>query len=522
MQQETRHLGTFAVVGHVDHGKTSLVHRLTGVNTDRLPEEQQRARSIELGYADLDLPSGGKVSVIDVPGHERLVRTMIAGSAGLSGFILAVAANRGVQAQTEEHVAILGGLGIDCGLVVITKCDLVDADQVAIVSEACAGLVPGLPQIKVSLSDPSAPSSLRNGVDRLVRTNRQGPRGSSGPARLHVDRAFSLRGIGTVITGTLQQGSIRVGDELVIVPGGKKTRARSLQVHSQSVSIGRPGQRLAINLAGLARDAISPGDVVSSRAANLSASYRLDIAAVASSGRFDLSGRVTVHHGTRAASARSISLNDEHTLAQLRLDNPLIAEVNDRLIIRSVSVPRTVEGGVVLDSAPPRHGLGTDTDRLFAIRDRRLDWPPSQPGPASEETKQPSPQQAINPDPMSEEICRTVLADTSTPIAAAATARLLDLELARVTTALEALVNNGYLVEIAPALYFRRDDFERVQASVIEMARAAGDVHLGEVRTTLGISRRYAAALLATLDRRGVTRREGDHRILRRPYRAVV
>src|SRR5213080_2428759 len=219
---------TVGTAGHIDHGKTTLVEALTGKNTDRLPEEQERGISIDLGYAPLELPDGTRLSVVDVPGHERFVRTMVAGATGVDLFLLVIDANEGARPQTHEHLAILRLLGVERGVVALTKADLVDDETLALAPVAAAG----------------------------------GRAGSDAPTRLYVDRSFTLRGIGTVATGTLWSGTIGDGDELRVEPRGRSVRVRSVQVHDRPVDRANAGQRVAIALPGVERSDVGRGDAL--------------------------------------------------------------------------------------------------------------------------------------------------------------------------------------------------------------------------------------------------------------------
>ena len=237
---------TVGTAGHIDHGKTWLVRALTGKDTDRLPEEQRRGISIDLGYAPLELGDGRRLSVVDVPGHERFVRTMVAGATGIDLFLLVVDAGEGARPQTHEHLAILRLLGIEHGVVAVTKADAADAETLELVCEEARELVPGAEVVAVSAKTGVGLDELRaalgraaDGIER-VRADR--------PTRLFVDRSFSLRGIGTVVTGTLWSGSIGEGDELLVAPADRRVRVRSVQVHDRPVERAEAGQRVAVGL----------------------------------------------------------------------------------------------------------------------------------------------------------------------------------------------------------------------------------------------------------------------------------
>src|SRR5947209_6376115 len=238
---------TVATAGHIDHGKTTLVEALTGKNTDRLPEERARGISIDLGYAPLGLPDGTQLSVVDVPGHERFVRTMVAGATGIDLFLLVIDANEGARPQTHEHLAILRLLGIERGVVALTKSDAVDAETLELARSEAEELVPGAPVVSVSARTGEGLDDLRAALAALPveRT------GADAATRLYVDRVFTLRGIGTVATGTLWSGSVGEGDELEL--NGRSVRVRSVQVHARPVERAQAGQRVAVALPGVER-----------------------------------------------------------------------------------------------------------------------------------------------------------------------------------------------------------------------------------------------------------------------------
>src|SRR5215210_7352715 len=382
---------TLGTAGHIDHGKTALVRALTGVDTDRLPEEQARGISIELGYAPLDLPSGRRLSVVDVPGHERFVRTMVAGATGIDLYLMVVAADDGVMPQTREHAAVLRALRVTPGVVAITKADL--ADPARATAEA-AELLPGAEAIAVAAHEGRGLDELRAALDRAAAA--VGEPARSGPLRLHVDRSFTIRGAGTVVTGTLWSGTAARGDEVRILPAGIDARVRAVEVHDEPRERAEAGQRVALNLAGVARDEVARGDVIVPRAYGASAavapSYRLDVALewATPTARPDGGARVAVHHGTRETAARLTELGGRYF--QLRLEQPLVPAAGDRLVIRSLAPPDTLGGGVVLDPQPPRHGPSRDLLARLARLERGEAEPPPEPAAAA-----PRPKPALAP-----------------------------------------------------------------------------------------------------------------------------
>jgi selenocysteine-specific elongation factor len=343
---------TVGTAGHIDHGKTWLVRALTGKDTDRLPEEQERGISIALGYAPLELGDGTRLSLIDVPGHERFVRTMVAGATGIDLFLLVIDAGEGARQQTREHLAILRLLGIEHGVVAVTKADAVDAETLELALEEARELLPGAEVVAVSARTGAGLDELRAALARAAADVPARPR--EAPTRLYVDRAFTVAGAGTVVTGTLWSGSIAPGDELRIEPSGLRTRARSVQVHDLPVTRAEAGQRVALNLPGVARSQLQRGDAVVAPG-SYPVSWRLDVALEELE---PVPAAVTVHVGTSDVAARVVR---EGRYAQLRLREPVVAARGDRVVLRTDT---TVGGGVVLDPAPPRRLEPARLERL--------------------------------------------------------------------------------------------------------------------------------------------------------------
>jgi len=333
---------TVGTAGHIDHGKTWLVRALTGKDTDRLPEERERGISIALGYAPLALPDGTQLSLVDVPGHERFVRTMVAGATGIDLFLLVIDAGEGARPQTHEHLAILRLLGIEHGVVAVTKADAVDAETLELALAEARELVPNAEVVAVSAKTGSGLDELREALARVAASVPS--RSSEAQARLYVDRAFTIPGAGTVVTGTLRSGSIATGDELRVEPSGLRTRARSVQVHDVQVERAEAGQRVAVNLPGISRSQLQRGDVLVEPGA-YPVSWRLDVALEELE---PIPAAVTVHIGTSDVPARVVR---EGRYAQLRLREPVVAARGDRVVLRTET---TVGGGVVLDPSPPR------------------------------------------------------------------------------------------------------------------------------------------------------------------------
>ena len=354
--------------GHIDHGKTTLVRALTGVDTDRLPEEKQRGISIELGYAFLDTPDGQRIGFIDVPGHERLVHTMVAGASGIDFALLLVAADDGPMPQTLEHLAVLSLLGITRGAVAITKTDRATPERLRAVQAEVAALLrgsglAGAPIVAVSAHSGAGIDALRALLFEAARAGQScaGGRFDSEAFRLAIDRAFSLQGTGTVVTGTIHAGSVRVGDELAIVPGRLHARVRSLHAQNRAVEQAHAGQRCAVALAGLARDAVARGQWLCAPGVAL-ASERIDLRLTLWPGeaRPLRSGtRVQAHLGAAHVNA-TVALLDADALApgasaraQLVLHAPVGAWHGERVLLRDAAASRTLAGGRVLDPLAP-------------------------------------------------------------------------------------------------------------------------------------------------------------------------
>ena len=355
-------LGT---AGHIDHGKTSLVKALTGIDTDRLKEEKARGITIELGFAHLELPDGIRLGIVDVPGHEKFVRAMVAGVGGMDLVMLTVAADEGIMPQTREHLDILRLLGVKSGLVALTKRDLVEREWLELVTEEVRDFVTGsflegAPIVPVSSRSGEGLDDLRAELSRLA--DRADEKRRDGSFRLPVDRVFTVAGFGTVVTGTLLSGEIRVGDELELLPSGREGRVRGIQGHGVKSEQGQAGQRLAVNLQGIDLDQVHRGDVVVPRGvfrATRAVDVRLDY--LASAPR-ELKHRATLrlHSATYEVPAQVILLDrdalqpGDSAYVQLRLKEPALLLSGDSYILRMSAPATTVAGGHVLDPFPPR------------------------------------------------------------------------------------------------------------------------------------------------------------------------
>ena len=561
---------TIGTAGHIDHGKTWLVRALTGKDTDRLPEEQQRGISIELGYAPVELPDGTQLSLVDVPGHERFVRTMVAGATGIDLFLLVIDAGEGARPQTHEHLAILRLLGIDRGAVAVTKADAADAETLELALEEARELVPDTEVIPVSAKTGEGLDELRAALERATRALEH--KRAGGATRLYIDRAFTLTGIGTVVTGTLWSGSIAPGDPLRVEPAGLETRARSVQVHDEPVLRAEAGQRVAVNLPGIHRSRLRRGDALV-EAGHYPVSWRLDVSLEELA---PVPAAVTVHVGTSDVPARVVRSG---RYAQLRLRAPVVAARGDRIVLRTET---TVGGGTVLDPAPPRrleperlalleHGDPESIVRAAvrgpftgaALQARALltpselaaglaafqhagDWyfapewleelraavrerlaerartSPLDPGIPVAELLPPEPwAPAIVPLLHVERRGAKAYAPGAVPELrdrAAAAARLeqelASSDLVRVEDRQLAayLEGEGTLKRVGNRLAVSTELYERGRETLGTLA----PITLAAFRDALGVSRRTAQLLLERFDADGVTRRVGDERVLRR------
>ena len=352
--------------GHIDHGKSALVKALTQIDPDRLEEEKRRGMTIDLGFAYMTLPSGRRVGFIDVPGHQRFLKNMLAGVHGMDAVLLVIAADEGPRPQTREHLAIIDLLGIEHGVVVLTKTDLVDDAWLALVREEVAGLLAGTtlqraPIVAVSSVTGEGLTELQAALDGELANTAARP--DVGRPRLPVDRSFAMSGFGTVVTGTLVGGALRQGVEVSVLPAGRRVRIRGLQQHNQPVEEARPGSRTAVNLSGVDHSEVQRGDVLA-LPGTLPPSRRLDARLLVLPGAAQPlrhRQRLLMYHETSEVMVE-ISLLEGDELApgetgwaQLFAAEPLVALDGDRFILRVPSPAATVAGGVIVDHAPRRH-----------------------------------------------------------------------------------------------------------------------------------------------------------------------
>ncbi len=569
--------------GHIDHGKTWLVRALTGKDTDRLPEERERGISIDLGYAPLELASGRLLSVVDVPGHERFVRNMVAGATGIDLFLLVIDAAEGARPQTHEHLAILRLLGIERGVVAVTKVDAVDGEVLELAIEEARDLVPGVAVLPVSAKTGAGLDDLRSAIDKAAE-NGDGPRRDL-PTRLFVDRVFTLKGIGTVATGTLWSGAIAEGEELRAEPAGTMVRIRSVQVHDRPVSRAEAGQRVAVSLPGIDRSALRRGDALVETGA-YPVGYRLDVTLEPIQPIAD-GARLLVHHGTSEIPARVRRVGNHY--AQLRLATPVVAARGDRVVLRAGT---TLGGGVVVDPSPPR---AASTERLDLLVDgdpasivcatvhepvtraqllargllgpRELDeglrrvqragdwyfgdaWLREQRGRITAHLQRRVEEAPLDPSvPVAQLFpgkawaadvlpelgierrgAKAYLPGTGPSRATRGTeVERLEGELAEAgfdpirpaeIDVARYLEETGRLVRVGEGLAIGAEAYEQARTAVIAECERAGSIRLARLRDLLGTSRRSAQLLLERLDADSVTRRIGDERVLRRAARS--
>ena len=371
--------------GHIDHGKTTLVKRLTDVDCDRLAEEKKRGMTIELGFAPFTLPSGQTISIVDVPGHEKFIRQMVAGAAGVDAVMLVIAADDGVMPQTREHLAILSLLGIKNGLTVINKIDLVDEEMLEMAVDDAKSLLADTfladkPVIPVSAYTGAGIEELKKALQRMTET--ADAKSRKGAFFLPVDRAFHISGFGTVVTGTAINGEVREGDEVEVMPRSFPSKVRSIQVHGAPVSVATAGQRVAVNLAGISLSDVGRGDVVTAKDC-FTASKCLDVSIrlLPSAEPLKHWQRLRLHVGTTDTVTRVSLLDREQILpgesaaAQLITEDPVVASMNSCFILRTYSPLVTVAGGKILMPAGERPKNRQSKTALLEYLDRLSEEP---------------------------------------------------------------------------------------------------------------------------------------------------
>ncbi|MDR2182984.1 MAG: selenocysteine-specific translation elongation factor [Clostridiales bacterium] len=619
--------------GHVDHGKTLLIKALTGMDTDRLAEEKKRGITIELGFAYLTLPNGERAGIVDVPGHERFVRNMLAGAGSIDLAMLVVAADEGIMPQTREHLAILKTLGIKRGLVALNKADLVEEDWLAMVAldieeELRGSFLEGAPIMAVSAATGQGIDSLRQEIFAMLAA--APPKKTGIPFRLPIDRAFTMGGFGTVVTGTLIEGSLALGQDVALYPSGLAAKARRIHVHGDEVERAAAGQRVAVNLAGLKVSDISKGDLVA-QPDSLENSRLLDVVIQIDadcSREIRHNSRLHLYHGT-ADMLCSLTLFDRDVIspggrayAQLRLAQPLAAKTGDRFVLRFYSPMETVGGGIILDAVAvraKRDGLaagrleikekGDLTQRVAAIfAERSANFPNIEQirrryfleedfcGALKKLAEQGklivSESTAVHRDyadelgkraqnilskyhgenPLHEgmaapEFYTRLLPHVGKTVAENAVQSLAGMGFVRksgntiahtnfaakatdshkkiadkilaiygeagfttptpeevaanfakekrdFTQVFQSLIKRGEVVALTPQIHIRKDFFEQALQIFITLAKAKDEVALADFRDAIAASRKYALALLEYFDKKGITKKVGEGRIL--------
>ena len=490
--------------GHVDHGKTLLVKALTGIDTDRLAEEKKRGITIELGFAHLDWPDGTQAGIVDVPGHEKFIKNMLAGAGGIDLAMLIIAADDGIMPQTVEHLDILTLLGVKDGLIVITKADTVDPEWLEMMQEEIREKTKGSfleekPIVAVSAYTDQGIPELKEMLRLLVQKAEE--KSLRIPFRLPVDRVFSVEGFGTVVTGTLVEGAINEGDPADLVPSGIQTRIRNLQVHGKNVATAYAGQRVAINLANVKKTDIQRGDCVA-KPGSVRTSRMLDVRLqnLKDSGRvIQNDSQLHLFHGTAVLLAKVVLFGrdelkpGESCYAQLRLTEPIASKNGDRFVVRFFSPLETSGGGVILDDQPRRHKRSDpNIQKILNIKEA---------GSRDDLTVQ-------------------LLAEFGTrlPTAAQLVAKL-QREEADIREELYQLCSRGLVMEPLPGRYIASsavDNIWKACQEVLAVYHKQNPLHAGiqsaELRQKLckGMERSCADALIGILHQEGKLRKQGD------------
>ena len=503
--------------GHVDHGKTALVKALTGVDTDRLAEERRRGLTIELGFAPLDLPGLGRVSVVDVPGHQQFIPTMLSGCCGLDGVLFTVAADEGPMPQTAEHLNILTLLGAERGVIALTRADLASPDRLAESLARTRALTAGTflesaPAVPVSAVTGAGLDGLRSALADMLA---QAPPPPEGSPRLHVDRVFSVEGSGTVVTGTLTGGPLRRGDAVQLCPSDRTARVRGLQCHGVPAEALPAGVRAAVNLAGVRLREVRRGDVLAAPGA-LAVTDRADVSLrVLPDAPFPVrtDSQLHFHHGSRNLVCRCVLLGrdvlgpGEAGFAQLRFSRPVAAAPGDKFVVRFFSPLATVGGGVLLDADPPARGrMRPERLARLAALARGESPPPAAAAP-------PSPPPAV-PAPSAEAERELEGLYRAWGLEAPAWEQVEPRFAGRVREArraLRRLRERGVLAEPVPGWLVHREALAAAEKALRRRFGAA-PFSLAAARDALGLSREKALRLLELWDRSGVTHRSGDVR----------
>src|SRR5216683_3015116 len=477
--------------GHIDHGKTSLVKALTGTDTDRLPEEKARGITIDLGFAFLEEPDGLTIEIVDVPGHERFVKNMLAGVGGIDLAMLVIAADEGVMPQTREHLAICSLLHIRAGLIALTKADLVEPDWLELVREDVAGAVratflEGAPILPVSAKTGHGLDDLRSALRGLAESVPS--RGTDQLPRLPIDRVFTVKGFGTVVTGTLTAGALAVDDRVEVYPRSTEAKIRGLQAHGHAVASAQAGQRTAVNLQGLERAAIARGDVVGLPGTLVPAL----LAALQPAGRVVAVDRDWFIHPDSFAWLRTLVVD---ALAVFHRANPLKPGMSrEELRGRAGGADERVFA-FLLSSLVAGGTVKTERDKVrLATHEVRL-----------------SPEQQRVVDRLEDDFLRAEAAPPSAEEALGRAGLVGDEE----HELFQVLVQAGKLVRVKESLFFHTRALDAIQTKLVALLRERKEIGPADIKDLLGISRKYAIPLLEFFDQRRVTARVGERRILR-------
>ena len=613
---------TLGTAGHVDHGKSTLIKALTSIDPDRLPEEKRRGITIDLGFAWLKSSTGEMVGIVDVPGHKSFIRNVIPGLGGIDAALLVVAADDGWMPQTEEHAHILDLIGVKHGIVALTKVDLVDDPGWLELVEADIGerlaqtSLRNSPIIRINSIDGTGIKEIKEAIDRLVL--KIAPRKDLGKPRLPIDRVFVMKGSGVVVTGTLQDGCLASGDDVVISPGGLTARIRSIESYKQKVEKVQPGSRVALNLSGAKKEQLKRGDIILANRARLSRVVNTEIRLIPQSKRLKSNNELIVYLETRELLARVIPLgakaiqSQEPALAQLQFEEDVATYIGEHFILRWQSPLHTIGGGIIIDPLAAKYKLG-DVDKVIAFLESRRELgleelivselkkhghiekkkllvaslyksseiaekvallksqsrlvttnsyvidPKYWQGQIERALELLAREHALNPrsrlsqgelesylalpkevfDRVIEALTdsgqvireedtilltthKTKLAQEAAKVADffarnrsnPTTKKILTAEIPGSNDLIRSMCRQNMLVEMDDGVIFDREGYEDIKGTIICFLRDMGQISIQDVNTLFGFSRKYTLPLLNYLDREGITRREGDVRIL--------
>jgi selenocysteine-specific elongation factor len=554
--------------GHVDHGKTTLIGTLTGENTDRLAEEQERGLSIDLGFSRLDFENGLEAGIIDVPGHEKFIKNMLAGAGGVDIGLLVIAADEAVMDQTREHLSILELLKVEQGVIAVTKSDKVDEEWLELVIDESKDFVQGTfledaAVVPVSGIEKTGIDRLKKELSELIR---QVPaKDKEANPYFPIDRVFSIAGHGTIVTGTLMQGQIQLEDELEIYPAHLKPRVRGLQVHEEDVEVVQPGQRIGINLAGIDKDEIERGDVLASQDSLVNTEYldaRLELIESAPL-VLEHGDRIRLHLGAKEVIGRVYLLDSEEllpgesALVQFRLEETVVANFKEAYVLRRYSPMTTIGGGKILEANPTQHrkndeavikALQIKEEGTLAERIKlALQWEEDQALTVDDLVTRTSLALDTNQydillddlkgeEQIKEEQAKISLKDFAVQLTTREEKikvaieeefeqnKYLPPELDKLISSYSdeqlaeeicnLLINNGELIKVAHNLYFDYQALEGAKDLLKDYLQENETIDLAQFRDLLDSSRKYALPLLEYFDQQGVTVRKGDIRKL--------